>query len=109
MALFKVGDRVLVPLWANETNREATVCEVSIYSIGVSYDVYSAHRHDCAGSCQMGYGWYFNGRDLDLIEATFITKQELICKKIKYLQDKFNNRKDTRKVDEDEPVAISGC
>ena len=96
MAQFKVGDRVACPKWYARDICYGTICEASGNSVGVSLDSYSAHRHNCAGHCVMGHGWYFSASDLKLVTSAPVkTKKDLIIEKIKYLQTKFEERKKT--------------
>ena len=95
MATFKVGDRVRAPSWYGNGHEEGTVCDSDgTTSIGIEFDNYSSERHNCGRHCRQGYGWYFNAKDLRLTAAKPPkTKQELIIEKIKYLEDKFKQRK----------------
>lgn len=94
MGDFNLGDRVRLPSWWGGGGELGTVCEEGNYSIGVRVDTPSAACHNCAGSCEEGYGWYFAPSEIELIvPAKRLSKEELICNKVKYLKEKFDTRK----------------
>lgn len=92
MHLFKVGDRVKAQVHGEML--VGTVCDArEPISIGICFDHYDSTLHNCANTCEQGHGWYISPRDIKLIKpAVVLTKQELICKKVKDLQKKFEER-----------------
>jgi hypothetical protein len=63
----------------------------STKSVAVEFDDMSLKGHTCEGLVPRGNGWYVKESSLKL-EGSY-TKQDLIIKKIKYLQKKFDERK----------------
>ena len=57
----------------------------------VEFDNTALNGHTCEGLVPSGNGWYVKVSALKL--ETAYTKQDLIIKKIKYLQKKFDERK----------------
>lgn len=84
MRKFKVGDRieVLQDLWRHvglysaircaRKGEKGTIVEIQEYEgcnfLGVKFDNYNPHRHDCMGFAKEGHGCYINNP----IEAGFI-------------------------------------
>lgn len=59
--------------------------------VAVEFDDMGLKGHTCEGLVPSGNGWYVKESALKL--ETSYTKQDLIIKKIKYLQKKFDERK----------------
>ena len=57
----------------------------------VEFDDMNLKGHTCEGLVPSGNGWYVKESSLKLNSS--YTKQDLIIKKIKYLQKKFDERK----------------
>ena len=89
MAVFNIGDRVQTPYdYGN-----GIVCSINGDSIGVHHDTRNSRLHSLSGECPTFYGWFYNAKQLVLLEkAVPKSKKDLIIEKIKYLDYKFKMR-----------------
>jgi hypothetical protein len=73
---FKIGDRVkYIQMYDNcraLANQIGTVRTISLYDIGVEFDIEFVGGHDCYGQGKAGHCWYLPEDYLELVKAKAI-------------------------------------
>ena len=109
--MFNIGDRVKVhpnsvEAWAVGTDNIGTITDIGEKNTWfyINWDfVGTATYKEGVNENQYNFSKY----DLILTDKPPLTNKDKVIRKIKYLEHKFNTRKEPRKDEEDESIIIS--